>query len=1177
MSQNPNEQRTLPEEPPEQHADFSFSLIYGIVSLRSRLTSDKRTRRVPALSEPEYILRCEDLPQQIGAIRGILSQSARALEGHVETPRTKTTPYAREHKKRLVDRGHLSGLRSLLKELKGRELMYLSDTPKLLSRWRDRTRVDGLGVSGKECGVAVPSKHAIGVRGGWFKNSYCKERIGPHWVELRQQHRRKPLMAFKERWIMETGFITGIPEVMKISSFMDAHKCLELGKRYSDKVPKTVDEMMTRLDDFVKSKEAFASAKLPRGEVSDTSQKLAGPAKGPGNAKGRDVGKDKVINMIRAWPNDRKRKSVERDESWMKAPIVFPPLSMEDASDEPLIIEAVMEGYLVRTVYVDQGASMEVMFEHCFENLSPAVRSRLRSTQMDLVGFAGGVVKPLRKIELEVVFGDGDYPDQLVTIGGNLSERCKNQLRTLLKKSMDVFAWEPTDMMGIPRRIIEHSLNASAGIVRPVRYPTWISNPVLVKKNDGSWRMCIDFKNINSACPKDYYPLLDIDGKIESVVGFRYKCFLDAYKGYHQVQMSQDDKEKTAFYTDQGTYCYTKMLFGLKNARATYQRLVDTAFQSQIGRNLEAYMDDMVIKSNDERVLIEDIAEIFDNLRRINMKMNPKKCSFGVEEGKFLGYVITSEGIRANPKKTKCEKGVPRDEKGHSRAVISNYPSKRGNVIRIPDSCNRGRKCRIDSRKKGGTVSDTLRKQDFERSREELCSVRKTSSVIVAHVQEVMKAKYEALLAGLRMARKMKVRNIDVKVDSKLVASQINRSYVANNTNMIKYLAITKECIAEFETFAIQNIPRNLNQKADILSKLATHAFDHLTKKVLVEVLAERSTDQKEVGAIVEEEEDNWMTPIIRCLADGVWPINKDERRALRIKINQYVLEEGVLFKKRYLVPMLRYVGPLQANYIIQEIHMGSCGIHIGARSVVAKAIGQGYYWPTMYRDARNDAFLLSEARLDDSCGDSLDRSCLRWPATVCIQWRQIEDNVTNSRIGNFPPTLTTNGPTHISRQHISAGYMEIGIPTHRTMMIREDENEDELRLNMDLLQERREAAIIREAKYKTKMEQYYNQKIPSQVRERSNFPKNVKMAYAPDESKSQWQSDANNPERKTLWMSLRANGQVTHTARAQDVPDESKSQWPSDAHCPGRKTLPMSPRANGQVTHITRSAIRSG
>ncbi|GJZ83437.1 hypothetical protein Tco_0648610 [Tanacetum coccineum] len=93
--------------------------------------------------------------------------------------------------------------------------------------------------------------------------------------------------------------------------------------------------------------------------------------------------------------------------------------------------------------------------------------------------------------------------------------------------------------------------------------------------------------------------------------------------------MEKEDEEKTTFYTNQGTYYYTKMPFGLKNAGATYQ-------------------------SNDEKMLLADVAETFDNLRKINMKLNPKKCSFGVEEGKFLGYMVTSEGIRANPKKTRA-------------------------------------------------------------------------------------------------------------------------------------------------------------------------------------------------------------------------------------------------------------------------------------------------------------------------------------------------------------------------------------------------------------------------------------------------------------------------------------------------------------------------------------------
>nr|GFB34409.1 reverse transcriptase domain-containing protein [Tanacetum cinerariifolium] len=99
--------------------------------------------------------------------------------------------------------------------------------------------------------------------------------------------------------------------------------------------------------------------------------------------------------------------------------------------------------------------------------------------------------------------------------------------------------------------------------------------------------MCVDFKDLNKACPKDGYSLPKIDWKVESLCGYPYKYFLDAYKGYHQIKMAEEDEEKKTFITSQGIFCYSKMMFGLKNARATYQRLVDKAFQKQIGRNLE--------------------------------------------------------------------------------------------------------------------------------------------------------------------------------------------------------------------------------------------------------------------------------------------------------------------------------------------------------------------------------------------------------------------------------------------------------------------------------------------------------------------------------------------------------------------------------------------------------------
>nr|GEX83781.1 reverse transcriptase domain-containing protein [Tanacetum cinerariifolium] len=193
-----------------------------------------------------------------------------------------------------------------------------------------------------------------------------------------------------------------------------------------------------------------------------------------------------------------------------------------------------------------------------------------------------------------------DFPDQEVVIGGSLSDKGRIELCSVLKKNLDIFAWQPSDMTGVPRSVAEHRLNIRKGyspvrqkkkgqapertraiqaevqklvdaeIMREVYYHDWLSNPVMVKKHDGSWRMCVDFTDLNKAY---------------------------AYKGYYQIQLAKADEENTAFHTGQGVYCYTKMPFGLKNAGATYQRLMDKAFESQVGRNIEVYVDDLVVKN----------------------------------------------------------------------------------------------------------------------------------------------------------------------------------------------------------------------------------------------------------------------------------------------------------------------------------------------------------------------------------------------------------------------------------------------------------------------------------------------------------------------------------------------------------------------------------------------------
>ncbi|GKB24901.1 hypothetical protein Tco_0864302 [Tanacetum coccineum] len=185
-------------------------------------------------------------------------------------------------------------------------------------------------------------------------------------------------------------------------------------------------------------------------------------------------------------------------------------------------------------------------------------------------------------------------------IGSTLTEEGHNKLCRLLQRNLDIFSWKPVDMTGVPRHIAKHHLNVQegcspvrqkkrgqaanknqaiqeevgklveAGIMKEVHYHDWLSSPVMVKKHDGSWRMCVNFKDLNKACSKDGYPLPEIDWKVESLCEFPFKCFLNAYKGYHQIQMAKEDGKKTTFITNQGIFCYTKLPFSLRNAGATY-------------------------------------------------------------------------------------------------------------------------------------------------------------------------------------------------------------------------------------------------------------------------------------------------------------------------------------------------------------------------------------------------------------------------------------------------------------------------------------------------------------------------------------------------------------------------------------------------------------------------------
>ncbi|KAL0282877.1 UNVERIFIED_CONTAM: Retrovirus-related Pol polyprotein from transposon [Sesamum radiatum] len=135
--------------------------------------------------------------------------------------------------------------------------------------------------------------------------------------------------------------------------------------------------------------------------------------------------------------------------------------------------------------------------------------------------------------------------------------------------------------------------------------------------------MCIDFQDLNKACPKDLYPLSWIDQLVDSTSECELLIMMDASQGYHQIMLDPEDQKKASFITSEGTFYYVAMSFGLKNAGATYQRLVDKIFHPQIGRNVEIYVDDMLVKSKKVEDHAKDLEETFSVLRKYKLKLNP--------------------------------------------------------------------------------------------------------------------------------------------------------------------------------------------------------------------------------------------------------------------------------------------------------------------------------------------------------------------------------------------------------------------------------------------------------------------------------------------------------------------------------------------------------------------------
>ncbi|GJW54296.1 hypothetical protein Tco_0098381 [Tanacetum coccineum] len=325
----------------------------------------------------------------------------------------------------------------------------------------------------------------------------------------------------------------------------NTNECMQLRKQ--------IDEMIKagKLSQFIKELKQNDKSKAPK--------------------KGDASGKDKPLTILMIQPWERCQCQVFTQSFSPEIAMSFPPLSEEDGTESPMIIEVEMGGHFVHRVYIDGGASSEVLYEHCFVKLRKEIRDQMVPATTHLVGFSGETIWPLGQIALLVKIGDEahstsawmnfmvirspsqhnaiiaypqqpstakrkiniaihpEYPEQTIAIGSTLTEKGRKELCSLLKQNLDIFAWKPADMTGVPRNIAEHCLNiregyspvrqkkrgqapernkaiqeevaklVDAGIMKEAHYHSWLSNPVnRFTKQDELWRMCVDTKDFNN-------------------------------------------------------------------------------------------------------------------------------------------------------------------------------------------------------------------------------------------------------------------------------------------------------------------------------------------------------------------------------------------------------------------------------------------------------------------------------------------------------------------------------------------------------------------------------------------------------------------------------------------------------------------------------------------------------
>ncbi|XP_071694596.1 uncharacterized protein [Rutidosis leptorrhynchoides] len=618
-------------------------------------------------------------------------------------------------------------------------------------------------------------------------------------------------------------------------------------------------------------------------------------------------------------------------------------MQSDDFSEMPIVISCKIAdaGITIMKVHIDNGSNVDMVYEQCFIQLPESIKANLQPTAVSLTGFAGESSLPIGILPLDIELADVNdeafarkariaticpmsiipicaavnvksvgqgitddadnmeiinpaYPEEKIKVGRNVSEGTRKQIVQLLVQYMDVFAWCENDMTGVPRHIAEHRLNVNPAL-KPVVQKRRGMAPDRVK-----W-LCDEVIKLVRA------------GILHEV---QYQSWIA-----NPVLVKKPD--------EQGIQANPKKIVAIENMTAP-----------------------RTVKEQKSFVWSSKAETAFQEMKKL-LKTLPTLIAPVDGEILYLYISVANEafGSALIAERNKIQKPVLRRYfQGHPVHVLTNLPIKQ--VLTKPEISGRLAFWAVElgayqisylprRTVKGQVMADYLAEMSGEL---EVVNERTSLKPVLGETWDlftdgascVESAEYEALLAGLNIARKMNITKLRAFTDSQLVANQFNGSFEAHDPSMQKYLHLLKEMAAQFEHFELAQVPRSQNKKADALSKLDALTFSHFQKQVWVEELPSKSVDSDLMVASVTEAHPNWMEPIMQYIRNDILPGDSRKARLVRERAPMYIIQNDILYRKSYCGPTMRCVGPIEAEMIVEEVHNVTLSIGISAKFACA-------------------------------------------------------------------------------------------------------------------------------------------------------------------------------------------------------------------------------------------------